>query len=242
MHAISDGTARSDSVKSLTLYDLAATPRRLPSPPAFQIPDLGTIVPVARIVDLARKAVMAWGLISLGAVAGMTAYYSNGGADSLLLARDAATASDIAGPQVHLAALLEIPDAPDAASTRFALPPTPAPPTRQPIAAVGAVEAPALNEPPPIVEARLPRPRPEEPIFTGSIGTPADAPYYSAPRGRPSRDPCLALRNLGAPFLFGSRCYRQSRASPPPPPVIYEPPPQRQYAPQPYQPPVIYQN
>ena len=81
---------------------------------------------------------MAWGLISLGAVAGMSAYYLRGGPDTLFLASEA-PASEAAAPQVRLAALLDVPATADAASSRFAL--APSAPSSAPLPSTALAEA-----------------------------------------------------------------------------------------------------
>ncbi len=192
-----------DSVKSVSLAELAS-----PRPSLFR-----------RTLRLARIALMAWGAISLGAIAGIAAYYLNGGSDAVLLVSEnqAAPSPPIAEPRPErLAALVETADAPiDTAPPAVVMP-----------------EAMMFRIPEPIVEARVPRPRPEAPIITGSIGPPAYDPNYVAPARRPAFDPCAALRNLGSPFPFRVRCSQQSR--------VYAPP--RQYYPQPYHPPYFVED
>jgi hypothetical protein len=85
-----------------------------------------------------------------------------------------------------------------------------------------------------IVEARLPRPRPDEPIITGSIERPR------ATRNRYA-SPCDALARIGARFSIAIRCHREARVYAPPP---APPPPATQtgYAypqPSPYRPPTV---
>jgi hypothetical protein len=101
--------------------------------------------------------------------------------------------------------------------------------------------------PTPVIEARLPRPRPDDAIITGSIAPAAAETGWSPRAHRPSLDPCAALRNLGAPFLFGNRCGPYTHVYMAPPRqfdrvTVSPPPPARDYGPRPYQPPVVYQD
>ena len=181
-----------------------------------------------------KAAVIAWGVVSLGAVAGMGIYYLNGAPETLAFvsaserpvaeSRQSSTLASVSARE-QLAVLMDGPSPLITAPSSSEL-----------------VQALMLRAPMPIAEARLPRPRPDEPIFTGSIGPPAHDRSYVAPARRRTLDPCVALKNLGAPYLFGNRCGHYTRVYPPPPRQFDQataPPPARQYAPQPYQPPIL---
>lgn len=157
---------------------------------------------LARALAFARRALMVLGGVALAAAGGTAAYYYlNGPSEEPALVAEAAPAP------ARIAALTEIP-APDVSQAGTF---SPAP------------------EAAPIMEARLPRPRPDEPVFTGSVG--AAERGYHAPRGR-YLDPCQAFRRLSAPFRLNVRCgdevrYRRPRPryyvveTPPPPPPAY---------------------
>lgn len=169
-----------------------------------------------RLANFVKVAVLAWGVISLGAVAGIAAYYLSGEPETAL------AVSEVPQPPK----LLSVKPKPDRVAVAIDTVPTAtdvfAPATLPTLSGLGAL--------PPIAEARVPRPRPDEPIVTGSLGPPRYDPYYVPAHRRRIVDPCIALRNLGAPV----RCGRQVRAYAPPPP-----PPRAEYYPRPYQPPVI---
>lgn len=226
-----------DRVKSISLEDISA-PKAPPRQPAAITRFLG------RMVHLAKIALMAWGVISLGAVVGMSVFYMGGRSDAPLLAvatMHAAPATETAAPVAErLAALIDAP----LPLTMTAPPFSRKPPALPPVAAPApSVAPPVATEPAAIVEARLPRARPDEPIITGSIA-PAPAERAAAPRARHATlDPCRALKNLGAPFLFGNRCGPYTRVYPPRDfdrVTVYPAPPPHPYAPRPYQPPVVY--
>lgn len=165
--------------------------------------EFGRPRPFDRIAGLAKMALMLWGALSFGAAAGTAAYYYAGATgEPVLVAQRSAAEAPVAAPERDVA-LAEIP--PHLSDY------------------VGAKGEETLA-PAPIVEARLPRPRPDEPIFTGSI---------ERPRTARSRyvDPCEALQAIGARFVFGARCRRETRYyAPPPPPRYYYPAPyQRPY-------------
>ena len=227
-----------DAVKSVSLADMLppkAPPRR-PLAAAFPF--------FARLVNLLKIGLMAWGAISLGGVAGISAFYLSGMSDAPLLTAAKmhpayAAPAGTAPAAERLAALIDAP-----------LPMT-APPfsLQRPAAPVAASPLPppaTASEPAPIVEARLPRARPGDAIITGSI-TPSDSGRdWTGRAPRSALDPCNALKNLGAPFLFGNRCGPYTHVYPPPPRefdrvTAYPPPPAHDYAPRPYQPPVVYQ-
>ncbi len=150
---------------------------------------------LARFARVAKVTLMLWGGLSLAALGGAAAYYY-GGTDE--------EAAAGAPQQDHIAVLTEMPADLNQAGT-FS-------------------QAPAKN-PAPIVEARLPRPRPDvpveadEPVTTGSI---TSTPY--APSSRRSFDPCLAFRQLAAPLRIHVRCTeptfgRVRHRAPPPAPA-----------------------
>ena len=262
MHAISQRGAPPETVRSLTLAEYVSPPsaRYQPAQRSF----------FGRVAALVKTALIAWAVISFGAIAGVGAYYLNDGSDTPLLV------SESRSKPTRLAAAVAVPAAAHAkvaAAPVIAPPaatPTSAAPPRDRLAALvdyssaslyappdGLTQALMLRAPAPIAAARLPRPRPDEPIYTGSIRAPAYDRPSAGPRRRVRFDPCAALRNLGAPFLFGNRCGHYTRvypppprqfnraatsaAAPPPPALQAAPLPARQYAPQPYQPPVPIQ-
>jgi hypothetical protein len=125
---------------------------------------------LARMVKPAKIALMAWGAFSLGAVVGMSVFYPA----YLATATAPASTATSALPAECLAALIDatLPTTTMAASfsreaafapqvRRGEFLPTPA------LATSALAPDPAMT-----VEARLPRPRPEDSIITGSI-TPA---------------------------------------------------------------------
>jgi hypothetical protein len=181
----------------------------------------GPTAPLAvRIARFGKVLLIAWGAISLGAAGGVAAYYLGGGSATPLLASDAQTLPAPSKPTPATspkAERLASADTGSGGANMFA--PADLPTT--------------LSASPPIVEARLPRPRPEEPVITGSIGRPAYDPNYAPPIRRRVVDPCTTLRNLGAPIRCGSprRVYVAPSPAPAPPPVVY--------VPQPYHPPVV---
>jgi hypothetical protein len=160
--------------------------------------------PFDRVAALAKMALMLWGALTFGGAAGTAAYYYAGSGEPVLVSQRSAIEVPSPEPERDVA-LAEIP--PHLSDY------------------VGAKGDEAL-EPAPIVEARMPRPRPDEPVFTGSI---------ERPRERHARyvDPCEALDAIGARFVFGMRCRRETQAYAPPPP------PPRYYYPAPYQRPYV---
>jgi hypothetical protein len=162
--------------------------------------------PYDRIAGLAKMALMLWGALTFGAAAGTAAYYFAGASGEPLLITERKIETP---PQAKPAtvAVAEIP-----------------PPANADVASNVEEEI----EPAPIVEARMPRPRPDEPVFTGSVERPRQA------RSR-HIDPCEALDAIGARFIFGMRCQREARVYAPAPP----PPPRYYYQPAPYQPPYV---
>jgi hypothetical protein len=174
--------------------------------------------PFDRITSLAKTALMLWGALSFGAGTGAAMYYVAGVASGPVLVSETQASDTIVAEAVDERdpSLAEIPPHLDdyLESTPEAL----------------------VEPPPPAVAARLPRPRPDEPVITGSIEPVKDArAEYNDPReARPQyAGPCEALQALGARFIFGLRCGRQTRAYPPAPqPLSYYP-----ASPTPYQPP-----
>jgi hypothetical protein len=157
--------------------------------------EFGRPSPFDRVAGMARMAIILFGAVSFGAAAGAVGFYFAGASD---VPERAAAAVPDAAPDAELADT--------------------APATTGSIdtSRAGATDA-------PIIAARLPRPRPDEPAETGSIGATAAA------HGR-VYGPCAALADLGAAFAFRVRCTRETRAYAPPPGPYY-------YYPQPYSPP-----
>jgi hypothetical protein len=185
-------------VRSLTLEEIVTAPPPLPL--------------WRRILRFFKIAVMAWGVISLGAIAGMSAYYLNREPETALLVSEQQAAPDAAPVRAE-------PDRVTVAAVDAA------PPAETVFAPAALSELSALEKSPAIDDARLPRPRPDEPVITGSLGPPRYDPDY-VPTHRRRLNPCTTLRNLGAPI----RCGSQAR--------VYSPPPVPEYYPRPYQPPV----
>ena len=102
--------------------------------------------PFDRIAGLAKTVLMLWGALTFGAAAGTAAYYFAGTGGPVLVSQMRSGSSNHAPVAARDVALAEIP------------------PHLRDYVATSAEEEPA-----PIVEARLPRPRPDEPVVTGSI-------------------------------------------------------------------------
>ena len=153
--------------------------------------------PYNRLAGLAKAGLMLWGALTFGVSVGTAAFYFVGASGEPTLASE--TTGSIGS--------VETPDDGDTA---------------------------ALAEIPPhlsefvdgkdkaIEEARLPRPRPDEPVFTGSVARADLSPRPAAARGF---GPCEALNQIGASLAFHVRCQRQAYAPPPPPRYYYEPRP-----------------
>ena len=173
--------------------------------------------PFDRIAGFAKTALILWGALSFGAATGIALYYIAGVAGGPVLVSETQAADAIVAEAVDErdASLAEIPphlaDYIDSKADDVVEPSAPA------------------------VAARLPRPRPDEPVITGSIEPVKDAraEYIEPQDARPQyAGPCEALQALGARFIFGLRCDRQTRA--------YQPAPQPlSYYPTPYQPPRV---
>ena len=174
-----------------------------------------------RILRFMRIAVTAWGVISLGAVSGVAYYYLNGEPDAALLVSQESESLVIADQADSPAAAPAQPE-----TERVAVAVDGAPSAEAVFAPAALPELSGLAPSSPTAEARLPRPRPDEPIITGSLGPPRYDPDYVPRHRRRIGNPCTTLRNLGAPI----RCGGQARA--------YSPPPVPEYYPRPYQPPV----
>jgi hypothetical protein len=257
MQVIAKAHQRSDSaIKSFTLADFAPPP--IPRARRRTWADFSI---AARALHLAKAGLTAWGIVSLGAAAGMGLYYSS---DYSSAARQTPL---LASASPHAAAEAQQPPAQIAAAAPLTPPKTPQPeaPTapsgsaRERLAILMDAPSPLTLAPPPpklaealtlkaaspTVEARVPRARPDEPIFTGSISrAPAEPPVVAPPRRR-ILDPCAALKKIRAPFLFGNRCGRHTRAYPPATEQVEQaaaPVPAREHAPRPYQPPVRREN
>jgi hypothetical protein len=274
-------SAPSDSVKSISLWELVNT-RPPPEPdywakkPSFwpKKPSL-----FARSVKLAKLGLMALGIASIGALAGIGNYFFNGVPGTPLLTTEdtSSPANGSAAPSSEdefSADHLTIADEPPPPH------PTPEPPSAPPnerLAALLDQSETSTNIVPPAIltqvsmlrgaprdeaavpvadealplsdDAPLPRARPNEPVFTGSIARSVSEPQRAAERkaARPGRlqrfGPCATLRNLRIPYLFGNRCRRYTQSDPAPPGkdirvvAAPSPVPARQYSPQPYQPP-----
>ncbi len=167
-----------------------------------------------RLKSLARMALMLWGALAFGAAAGTAAYFVAGTGEPILVARASTEAPASEAPRETnktTVALAEIPPH----LSEF----------------VGKFEANTGEAlPDPVEEARMPRPRPDEPVYTGSVERPRQVVR------RRAFSPCQALADLGARYVFGLRC-RQAR--------VYAPPPAPQssaqvyYYPEPYRPPHV---
>lgn len=186
---------------------VAYRPREAETIKSVTLADLqfGHPSPFDRIAGLAKTVLMLWGALTFGAGMGTAAYYFAGSAGEPVLVSQK-----------------EVEPAAEAPASEMQVAEIPAP--------ANIDVAPKVEDvPAPIVDARLPRPRPDEPIFTGSIERPRQA------RSR-AIDPCEALDAIGARFIFGKRCRREARvyAPPPPPPRVYY-----YQAPAPYQPPYV---
>jgi len=234
MEQDSQSSGRLDEIRSVTLAELTA-----PRPePRFQVPELRMprfkfprpelpeLPLLGDVLKYARIALMAWGAVSFGAIVGFTFYYLNGSPETPL-----------AGAAVEQSRTEQAPA--DRLALAIAEPESPPPPE---ISAAATSAATVLEVPPPIREAPLPRPRPDDPVITGSIGAPRYDPSYRPIRRRELEDPCAALRRLGMQYLFGTRCAPEARFYAPRPDrrvYIAPPPPPPEYYPRPYQPPII---
>ncbi len=159
--------------------------------------------------SLGRTALMLWGALSFGAAAGTAAYYFTGsGGEPILVSQQKKAATETLATAVETDPTLA--QLPPHLSDYVAPPADPSLATRF------------------VVEARLPRPRPDEPVYTGSI-EPMPPPRVARSR---FADPCEAFARFGARFLFGMRCRQETRVDAPPPPP-------RNYYPQPYQAPYV---
>lgn len=232
MQVIAQAHERWDSaIKSFTLADFAPPPIPRARPRTWS-----NLTLLSKTLHFAKAAVIAWGVISLGAVAGMGIYYLNGAPETPLLV-SASPRPVVGGRQLQTPVTTSV-----SARERLAMLMDGPSPLITTLPSPSLAQALTLRASTPIAAARMPRPRPEEPIITGSIGPPAYDPSYVAPTRRRTLDPCAALKSLGAPYLFGNRCGPYTRAYPPPPRQFDRAaaaPPARQYAPQPYHPPIL---
>jgi hypothetical protein len=215
MHAVTEIPPPS-SIKSVSLAEL---PYQTPlQPPLF-----------ARVLGVVRLGLMICGALSLSAAGGVALVYLGGGPDeALLVSEEAAPLVVAAAPASEQSDSVEpIEDEPvrdeaarDEPIRIVEIPPPPDLDDSLPdLAADVQLQSELLMESEPLIVARLPRARPDEPIITGSIGrgdSYAPAPAY---------DPCEILQRLGAPFPV--RCFQDSRGAPPPYPTYqpdYRPP------------------
>jgi hypothetical protein len=209
MDAISRQPREAETIKSVTLADL----------------EFGRPSPFDQLKGLARMALMLWGALSFGAAAGTAVYYFAGTSGGPLLLSQAQTASAkpvpaakaVAAAKLVAAAKPSASAAPERDASLLEIPP-------HLVEYVGP-EGDRTLQAQSIIEARLPRPRPDEPFYTGSIG---------APRVAHARriGPCETIARLGGRFIFGMRCQQETRYYAPPPPSRY-------YSPAPYQPPTV---
>ena len=129
-------------------------PQRAETIKSVTLADLQFDRPLAfdRLKSLARTALMLWGALAFGAAAGTAAYFVAGTGEPILVARASTEAPASEAPRETnetTVALAEIPPH----LSEF----------------VGKFEANAGEAlPDPVVEARMPRPRPDEPVYTGS--------------------------------------------------------------------------
>jgi hypothetical protein len=203
-------------VRSLSLEEIITAPPPLPL--------------WRRAVRFIRIAVTAWGVISLGAVSGIAAYYLNDEPETALLVSESHASLD-----ERLSAIAIDDPLPQPEATPAAPPPVLEVAAIESAPSADAVFAPAvlpeistLERSPQTTDVRLPRPRPNEPVITGSLGPPRYDPNYAPTHRRRInlRNPCTTLRNLGAPI----RCGGEARAYTPPPaapeyrPRAYQPP------------------
>jgi hypothetical protein len=177
--------------------------------------EFGRPSPFDKFAGLAKMALMLWGALSFGAAAGTAAYFVAGSTEPILVSER----------KVEKPKDLEAPAAPE----RVAAIAEAEPSIKE---YVDSGEPQVLNIPEPVVvEARLPRPRPDEPIITGSIERPRAARNRYA-------TPCDALARLGARFAISIRCHREARVYAPPPPPASASQARYDY-PQPYRPPTV---
>jgi hypothetical protein len=191
-----------ETIKSVSLADL-----QFGAPSRFD-----------RIIEVARTALVLWGALTFGAVAGTAVYYFAGATAEPARAPQEIVADAVAvEPEALEPAVAET--APIATVALAEVPPHLAdyiaPTNEERLAQAPAPMPTARPEPPTIAEARLPRARPDEPVITGSI---ARAPASEAPRTQQHGrvDPCRVLRDLGARFVLKARCGREARADAPP--------------------------
>lgn len=171
--------------------------------------EFGKPSPFDKFAGLAKMALMLWGALTFGAAVGTAAYFVAGSNEPILVSeRKVEKPKDLDAPAPErVAAIAEVL------------------PSRSDDLEPAVMEIPE----PAIVEARLPRPRPDEPIITGSIERPRAARNRYA-------SPCDTLARIGARFSIAIRCHREARYYAPPPP------PQARYDydyPQAYRPPTV---
>ena len=213
--------SESYGVRSLSLEEIVSAPAPLPL--------------WRRALRFIRIAVTAWGVISLGAVSGVAAYYLNGEPETALLVAEDEVSLDerlsLASREVASPPPEALPAEPAPTLETASIEATPvesAPPADAVFAPAALQEVSTLAPSAQATDIRLPRPRPDEPVITGSLGPPRYDPDYKPTHRRriDLRSPCTTLRNLGAPI----RCGGQARAYTPPPAAP-------EYLPRPYQPP-----
>jgi hypothetical protein len=140
-----------------------------------------------RAVEIAKTALMIWGAISLSAAAGYATLQLQRSAEPVLKSeRTAVATTDKARPA-----------APTRRAAQKLVGPT-----------EGARASRETSDQ--ALAARLPRPRPEDPIITGSI--PRVQPDHRRYAQARYDDPCEAWNSLGMPFRL--RCVRESELAP----------------------------
>lgn len=223
------------SVSSLTMEQIANQP-----------PPLNVFARGWRLVKL---ALIAWGVISAGAAAGVGAYYWNTFVGPMLVG------AQQPGQRPEMPRAPEAPRAPETtiateppsndetASLSERIDPKPVAFASEGGPTADVIFAPAALPPLPLgaslAEARMPRPRPNEPAITGSIRPPPYDPSYRPVHRRIFAGPCSALKRLGVPIRCATRVRYAPPPPPPPAPVVA--PAAQAYYPRPYQPPAVAQ-
>ena len=254
-------------VKSFSLEDFAPPP--IPRARKRGWSDLSFF---ARVLYYVKVGLAAWGVISLGAGAGVAYLYLQTDPDPLLIAASSPPAIDTsdappATPTTNTA-VANVPQ-PTGEETDHPTPPPSAsgserlamlmddpssvltaPPSLELAQALTlrTSATPVVAEFAPDAATRVPRARPDEPITTGSIARRSEAAKPVRVVTKPAFGPCAALRKIGAESLFGNRCRRHTLVDMPPPKTLaaatssVPAAPARDHAPRPYKPPVLAQD